>query len=103
MVRRWSATVDRRWPPLTAAVDRWSGGGSGDGAGDNWQATWHHSGGDMWHSNDWVSDLQVRYEVTRSDTRHSVVSSDPIIGGSMNFMEISSTLNYKFAIGLEAL
>ncbi|GKF73117.1 hypothetical protein Tco_0219449, partial [Tanacetum coccineum] len=24
--------VDRHWPPLTAIVDRWSGGGSGDGA-----------------------------------------------------------------------
>ncbi|GJU26905.1 hypothetical protein Tco_1165526 [Tanacetum coccineum] len=26
----WSATVDCRWPPLTATVDRWSGGGSSD-------------------------------------------------------------------------
>ncbi|GKF88107.1 hypothetical protein Tco_0258984, partial [Tanacetum coccineum] len=25
-----TAVVDRRWPPLTAAVDRCSGGGSGD-------------------------------------------------------------------------
>ncbi|GJU62548.1 hypothetical protein Tco_0294134 [Tanacetum coccineum] len=31
--QRWSAAVDHyRWPPLTA-VDRWSGGGSGDGDG----------------------------------------------------------------------
>ncbi|GKG33207.1 hypothetical protein Tco_0430717, partial [Tanacetum coccineum] len=30
VVRRWSAVVDRRWPPLTATVDRWW---SGDGAG----------------------------------------------------------------------
>ncbi|GJX47535.1 hypothetical protein Tco_0272725, partial [Tanacetum coccineum] len=30
VVRRWSAAVDRRWPPLTATVDRWW---SGDGAG----------------------------------------------------------------------
>ncbi|GJT95861.1 hypothetical protein Tco_1091379 [Tanacetum coccineum] len=29
VVRRWSAAVDRRWPPLTT-VDRWSGGCSGD-------------------------------------------------------------------------
>ncbi|GJW10379.1 hypothetical protein Tco_1576206 [Tanacetum coccineum] len=29
MVRRWSATVDRRWLPLTATVDRWSGEGAG--------------------------------------------------------------------------
>ncbi|GKB41173.1 hypothetical protein Tco_0886115 [Tanacetum coccineum] len=31
--RRWSTAVDRRWPPLTATVDRWFGGGSNDGDG----------------------------------------------------------------------
>nr|GEV14808.1 hypothetical protein [Tanacetum cinerariifolium] len=31
---RWSATVDCRWPPLTA-IDQWSGGGSSDGTGDS--------------------------------------------------------------------
>ncbi|GKD71171.1 hypothetical protein Tco_1325261, partial [Tanacetum coccineum] len=42
-------------PPLTV-VDRWSGGGPGDGR----QATWHHSGGDTWPSNDWNVRWQVR-------------------------------------------
>ncbi|GJY01394.1 hypothetical protein Tco_0359546 [Tanacetum coccineum] len=42
-----TAVVYRRWPPLTAAIDQWFGGGSGD----NWQATWHQSQGDTWHSN----------------------------------------------------
>ncbi|GJV60633.1 hypothetical protein Tco_1466733 [Tanacetum coccineum] len=52
-----SATVDRRWPPLTATVDcRWpllTGGGSDDGADDNWKATWHQLGSDTCPSNDW--------------------------------------------------
>ncbi|GKE38599.1 hypothetical protein Tco_1462004, partial [Tanacetum coccineum] len=48
---RWSATVDRRWPPL-AVVDRWSDGGSDDNGGDSWQATLHHSHGDTWLVND---------------------------------------------------
>nr|GEX00807.1 zinc finger, CCHC-type [Tanacetum cinerariifolium] len=44
---RWSDTVDHCWPPLTAIVDRWSGGGFDD----SWQAMWHQSQGDTWHSN----------------------------------------------------
>nr|GEX39369.1 hypothetical protein [Tanacetum cinerariifolium] len=33
-------------------------GGSGDDHRVSWKATWHHSGGDTWHSNHWMSDLQ---------------------------------------------
>ncbi|GKE98660.1 hypothetical protein Tco_0022011, partial [Tanacetum coccineum] len=40
----WSATVDRRWPPLTATVDRWSGGCSGDGSGTRIQV-WYEDAG----------------------------------------------------------
>ncbi|GKE45209.1 hypothetical protein Tco_1472493 [Tanacetum coccineum] len=65
LVVRRSAAVDRHWPPLTVNVDLWSGGGSDDGAGDSWQATCHHSGGDTWPSNDWykVSGLGTRLQV----------------------------------------
>ncbi|GJR49785.1 hypothetical protein Tco_1400306 [Tanacetum coccineum] len=55
VVDRWSGgglAVVHGGLPLLTVVDRWSGCGSGDGTGDSWQATWHHSGGDTWPSND---------------------------------------------------
>ncbi|GKD70145.1 hypothetical protein Tco_1324235 [Tanacetum coccineum] len=45
--QRWCATVDRRCSSSLATVDQWFDGGSGD----SWQAMWHQSQGDTWHSN----------------------------------------------------
>ncbi|GKB61608.1 hypothetical protein Tco_0917794 [Tanacetum coccineum] len=67
-------------PPFGHRLTPWSGGGFDDG----WQAMWHHSGGDTWHSNDWVSggrddSIPLRDIIARYSPSVAITSSPPVL------------------------
>nr|GFA57834.1 hypothetical protein [Tanacetum cinerariifolium] len=88
------AVVNGGAPPLT-------GGGIDDGASDNWQAMWHHSGGDTWPSNDWCT----RYCAGGGWTNHELtcgtwrLSEDSVRGaGGQISVQGSRRGQYKVSI-----